>query len=219
MAASTLSGGRAQASGLAAPAFRPLPLGSIRPEGWLLRQLRLQRDGLTGHLDEFWPDVAESQWFGGAAEGWERAPYWLDGAIPLAFLLDDAAFKERLARRVGHIVTHQRPDGWYAPYPEDAGAKPYDLWAILLVNKALVQYHEATGDARVLEAVRKSLRALLAGLSRTPLFDWGRFRWYEGAGPGALRLRADGRGVAAGSGAHAARAGLSTSRRSTAPRT
>ena len=174
---------RADPSGLAAPAFRPLPLGSIRPEGWLLRQLRLQRDGLTGHLDEFWPDVAESQWFGGAAEGWERAPYWLDGAIPLAFLLDDADLKARLASRVGHIVTHQRPDGWYAPYPEDAGAKPYDLWAILLANKALVQYHEATGDARVLEAVRKSLRALLEGLSHTPLFDWGRFRWYEGLVP------------------------------------
>ena len=87
------------------------------------------------------------------------------------------------ARRVGHIVAHQRPDGWYAPYPEDAGAKPYDLWAILLVNKALVQYHEATGDARVLEAVRRSLKALLAGLARTPLFDWGRFRWYEGLVP------------------------------------
>jgi hypothetical protein len=183
VAATAASGSRAGASGLEAPAFRPLPLGSIRPEGWLLRQLRLQRDGITGHLDEFWPDVAESQWFGGAAEGWERAPYWLDGAIPLAFLLDDAPFKERLARRVGHIVTHQRPDGWYAPYPEDAGAKPYDPWAILLVNKALVQYHEATGDARVLEAVRRSLKALLAGLSRTPLFDWGRFRWYEGLVP------------------------------------
>ena len=84
-------------AGLRDPIFRPLPLGAIRPEGWLRRQLRIQADGLTGHLDEFWPDVADSQWFGGAAEGWERAPYWLDGAIPLAFLLDDAAFKERLA--------------------------------------------------------------------------------------------------------------------------
>jgi len=61
-------------AGLAEPAFRPLPLGAIRPRGWLARQLRLQADGLTGHLDEFWPDVAESQWFGGQAEGWERAP-------------------------------------------------------------------------------------------------------------------------------------------------
>jgi hypothetical protein len=168
------------ATGLAAPAFRPLPLGAIRPAGWLARQLRIQADGLTGHLDEFWPDVADSQWFGGRAEGWERAPYWLDGAVPLAFLLDDAPLKERLARHVAHVVQHQRADGWYAPYPLDAVTKRYDLWAILLANKALVQYHEATGEARVLAAVKKSLRAVQDGIDRTPLYEWGRFRWYEG---------------------------------------
>ncbi len=48
---------------------RPCRIGAIRPAGWLLRQLRIQADGLTGHLDEFWPDVGESQWFGGKAEG------------------------------------------------------------------------------------------------------------------------------------------------------
>ena len=135
-----------------------MPLGAIRPAGWLQRQLRIQADGLTGHLDEFWPDVAESQWFGGKAEGWERAPYWLDGAIPLAWLLDDAPLKARITRYVDFIVAHQRADGWYGPYPVDAVAKRYDMWAILLANKVLAQYHEATGDARVLDAIVKSLR-------------------------------------------------------------
>ncbi len=172
--------GAAPAAGLAEPRFRPLPLGSIKPAGWLLRQLRIQADGLSGHLDEFWPDVGQSKWFGGPAEGWERAPYWMDGVIPLAWLLDDAPLKARLAKYVDHIVTHQRPDGWYAPYPEDAVSKPYDLWAILLANKVLVQYHEASGDERVLRAVEKSLRALAAGLDRTPLYDWGQYRWFEG---------------------------------------
>ena len=145
--------------------------------------MQIQADGLTGHLDEFWPDVARSRWFGGDAEGWERAPYWLDGAIPLAWQLRDTAMQARITRYVDHIVTHQRDDGWYGPYPLDAVATRYDMWAILLANKVLAQYHEATGDARVLEAVTRSLRAMAAGLSRTPLYDWGRFRWYEGLVP------------------------------------
>jgi uncharacterized protein len=173
----------ARATGLAEPAFRPLGLGAIRPRGWLQRQLRIQADGLSGHLDEFWPDVGQSQWFGGTAEGWERAPYWLDGAIPLAWLLDHQPLKERITRYVSFIVAHQRADGWYGPYPEDAVAKRYDMWAILLANKVLALYHEATGDARVLDAVARSLRALLAGLDKTPLYGWGKFRWYEGVVP------------------------------------
>jgi hypothetical protein len=95
--------------GLAEPPFRPLPLGSIRPLGWLERQLRIQAAGLSGHLDEFWPDVGQSQWFGGKAEGWERAPFWLDGLIPLAWTLDDPALKAKAERYVNHIISAQRP--------------------------------------------------------------------------------------------------------------
>ena len=168
---------------LAEPAFRPLPLGSISPQGWLRRQLRIQADGLSGHLDEFWPDVGQSQWFGGKAEGWERAPYWLDGVIPLAWQLDDAPLKARIARYMDYIVTHQREDGWFSPYPVDAVSKRYDMWAILLANKVLVQYHEATGDARVLKAAERSLRAMQEGMDRTPLYNWGSYRWFEGLVP------------------------------------
>src|SRR5262245_39427380 len=46
--------------------FAPLPLGSIKPEGWLRQQLQIQADGLSGHLDEFWPDLGpNSGWLGG----------------------------------------------------------------------------------------------------------------------------------------------------------
>ncbi len=171
------------AGGLAPPAWAPLPLGSVRPGGWLLRQLRLQADGLSGHLDEFWPDVAESQWFGGTAEGWERAPYWLDGAIPLAWLLDDAELKARITTHVEYIIAHQRNDGWFGPYPVDAVSKRYDMWAILLMNKVLAQYHDATGHDAALQSSLRSMRAMFAGLDATPLYDWGKFRWYEGVVP------------------------------------
>ena len=154
--ASSLSG---MTGDLADPTFRPLRLGEIRPAGWLQRQLQIQADGLSGHLDEFWPDVGRSQWFGGTAEGWERAPYWLDGAIPLAWLLDAAPLKRRIGDHLDFIISHQRADGWFGPYPEDASTKRYDMWAILLADKVLAQYHDATGDARVLDALREIGRA------------------------------------------------------------
>ena len=181
--ASTSSSKRMAASALADPPFRPLPLGSITPEGWLRRQLQIQADGLSGHLDEFWPDVGQSQWFGGTAEGWERAPYWLDGVIPLAWTLGDQPLQAKVKRYLDHIVANQRSDGWFAPYPQDAAAKSYDLWSILLVNKVLVQYHEATGEAAVLQSALRNLKATHEALDRTPLFGWGKLRWFEGLIP------------------------------------
>ena len=71
-------------------AFYLLPLSAIRPAGWLRAQLQLQADGLSGHLDETWPDVGpNSGWLGGSGESWERGPYFLDGLTPLAYLLGD----------------------------------------------------------------------------------------------------------------------------------
>jgi uncharacterized protein len=180
---SSKTAGPTTPSGLARPSFTPLRLGSIKAQGWLLRQLRLQAAGLSGHLDQFWPDVANSQWFGGDADGWERAPYWLDGVIPLAWTLDEPELKRRISGYIDHIVKNQRADGWYSPYPADADSKPYDLWAILLANKVLIQYHEATGEGKVLQAVQRNLEAVNRTLERTPLFNWGRFRWFEGLIP------------------------------------
>ena len=173
-----------QETTLTPPRFRPLPLGSIRPAGWLARQLRIQADGISGHLDEFWPDVRDSQWFGGESEAWERAPYWLDGAIPLAFTLDDGPLKKRVMRYADHILTHQHEDGWLGPRTMIAAAgRPaslhYDLWAQLLATKVLVQYHDATGDGRVVEAVARNLQMLDRHIDRAPLFNWGQFRWFE----------------------------------------
>lgn len=72
--------------------YVPLPLGTVTPKGWLLDQLILQAEGLSGHLAQFWPDVQKSVWIGGGGDGGlhERTPYWLNGIVPLAFLLSNA---------------------------------------------------------------------------------------------------------------------------------
>lgn len=55
--------------------FEHFSTNEIKPAGWLRRQLRIQAEGLSGHLDEVWPDIRASAWIGGSREGWERVPY------------------------------------------------------------------------------------------------------------------------------------------------
>ncbi|MBC8462763.1 hypothetical protein H8D76_00225, partial [Candidatus Bathyarchaeota archaeon] len=156
--------------------MQPLSLGSVRPTGWLLNQLRIQADGLSGHLDEFWPDIKDSAWFGGDADRWERAPYWLDGVVPLAFLLDDATLKVKVTKYMDVILSRQDEAGWIAPSDDEAG---YDLWSIFLVLKPIIQYHEATDDEKVPEFIEKCLRWVDDHIDVNPLFKWGKFRWFE----------------------------------------
>ncbi len=159
----------------------------LKPQGWLLRQLRLQADGLCGNLDKVWPDVRDSAWFGGDRDGWERVPYWLDGFIPLAYLLEDADMIARAKRAVDRILDRQEPDGWICPVSLEQ-RKDYDLWAALLLGKVLVRYYECTRDERVLHALRRMMKNLYEQLhtGRVRLDRWGSYRWFEGFD--ALRL-------------------------------
>ncbi|MBQ3592038.1 MAG: hypothetical protein II979_08860, partial [Clostridia bacterium] len=67
----------------------------IKPQGWLKRQLELQANGLVGHLDQIWEAIRCSAWVGGEEDGWERVPYWLDGFVSMAYLLDDPELKKK----------------------------------------------------------------------------------------------------------------------------
>ena len=160
-------------------AYHPLALTSIKPTGWLRNQLQIQADGLSGHLDEFWPDVMRSGWIGGDAEGWERGPYWLDGVVPIAFLLDDEKLQQKVRRWMDHILTHQRDDGWLGPVKGAEQYKDYDPWPVFVALKAMQQWFEATGDARVPPAMTRFLTRLDKLLDERALFHWGRFRWAD----------------------------------------
>jgi hypothetical protein len=156
--------------------FKPLPIGEIKPAGWLKNQLQIQANGLSGHLDEFWPDVAQSGWIGGSAEGWERGPYWLDGVVPLAYLLDDAKLKEKVRRWMDYIITHQQPDGWLGPV-QAKDRQAYDPWPEFIILKAMSQYAEVSGDSRVEPAMLKCCKKLNTLLDSKPLFEWAKPRW------------------------------------------
>jgi uncharacterized protein len=160
------------------PVFKPFRLNAIKPQGWLAKQLHIQANGLSGHLDEFWPDIQDSAWIGGKAEGWERMPYWLDGVIPLSWLIDDLSLKQRIEKYLQYILGSQHQDGWLGPRIEDK-KEAADLWSQALALKMLIGYHDATGDSRVLECIGKALRMLDYYIDAHPLSNWGQFRWFE----------------------------------------
>ena len=85
------------------------------PEGCLYKQLLIQAKGLNGNLDKVWPDIRDSKWIGGSAEGWERVPYWLDGFMPLAWLLRDEDMQKRARTYIDAILERQEEDGWICP--------------------------------------------------------------------------------------------------------
>lgn len=156
----------------------------IRPEGWLRRQLEIQAAGLSGNLDKVWHDVRDSAWIGGNREGWERVPYWLDGFIPLAHLLEDEELIAHSDRYVHSIVNRQQEDGWICPCDKDARST-YDTWAVLLIGKVLALHCEFEDDPAVEHALYRAMKNLYDLLSdgSIRLFDWGKFRWYEGFVP------------------------------------
>ncbi len=152
----------------------------LKPAGWLRDQLLVQAKGLSGHLHEVWPDVRNSAWIGGGRDSWERVPYWLDGFIPLAYLLNDEGMKETAKRYVNAILERQEADGWICPCERAQRAK-YDTWAVQLISKTLTVYWQCTGEKRALEAVRRALKNYHALLKsgEISLFCWGKYRWFE----------------------------------------
>ncbi len=152
----------------------------IKPSGWLRRQLDIQARGLAGNLDRIWRDVRDSQWIGGDAEGWERVPYWLDGFVPLAYLLGDEDMKARAKRYIDAIIEGQRADGWICPC-EDGEREKYDTWATILISKVLTVYYECSDDERIPNVIYRTMKNYYELLrdGKIKLFSWGRFRWFE----------------------------------------
>lgn len=104
-----------QPAPLAPKAYVELPLGAVRAKGWLGEMLERQRSGATGRMDELYPEVMgpRNGWLGGDGDQWERGPYWIDGLLPLAWLLDDAELKAKVRPWIEWILQSQREDGYF----------------------------------------------------------------------------------------------------------
>lgn len=148
----------------------PLPIGAVRPEGWLRRQLELQNAGFHGHLTELSAFLKKegNAWLdpsGRGRNGWEEVPYWLKGFQNCAFLLDDQQNLAEARVWIEGILASQQPDGWLGPGEGRTGVATdlrgrEDLWPNMVALFCLQSFFEQTGDPRVIPAMTRYFRYL-----------------------------------------------------------
>lgn len=161
-------------------AYEEFSLGSIKPEGWLLETLQRQRDGLSSRLDEVYPQVMGERngWLGGDGDQWERGPYWIDGLLPLAYMLEDEELIEKVQPWIEWSLASQKEDGFFGPdtdYPKEPGIQTTnarDWWPRMVMLKIMRQYYNATGDERVIGFLTRYFHYQEKALDETPLGNW-----------------------------------------------
>ena len=160
--------------------YSELPLGSISPEGWLREKLEIQRDNISKDLDLTYPQVMgpSNGWLGGDGDQWERGPYWIDGLLPLAYILDDQQLKEKVRPCVEWALASQTADGNFGPrtdYERVKGIQRHnalDWWPRMVVLKILQQHYNATTDERVIPFMTRYFHYQLEALDEKPLDHW-----------------------------------------------
>jgi hypothetical protein len=173
---------------LRANPYIELPIGAIKPTGWLKEMLVRQKEGATGQLDKLYPKVMGDRngWLGGDGDQWERGPYWIDGLLPLAYILNDSALIEKSKRWVEWTLNSQQADGYFGPskdYKNEPGVQrnnSRDWWPKMVMLKVLKQYYMATRDKRVIPFMTKYFRYQLKMLPSKPLGHWTFWAEYRG---------------------------------------
>ncbi len=154
--------------------LRYLSPTAISVRGFYRHWLLSQKEGLTGHIGEVFDDLSDtSGWLGGNGESWERGPYYLDGLIALAFLLDDKQLKARVEKWVRSIRASQTPDGNFGP------KILLDWWPKLVVTKAFVTYYRSTKNREILKFLQRFFDYMIKELPQKPLFFWAYARGLE----------------------------------------
>lgn len=164
-----------------------LPFGSIKPLGWLKRQMQYDMDGICSRLPELIPDLMEDPIYStgrldrhsvakdlgnsreGDSEGDEQYKWWnsetqsnwRDAYIRNAVLLEDSAALRAVSSYVGEILSTQDSDGYLGIYTPalryDFDKENGELWAKTTLMRGLLGYYEGTGDMRAFNAVKAAV--------------------------------------------------------------
>ncbi len=143
-----------------------LPIGSIRPDGWLYSQLRLAND-LQKRLGGTDGLLTDGAWTNG-----EAFPRYVRGLILLAGVTGDRVLLEKAESYVAPIFASANEGGNFGPEGKFISPK-------IEAVKAVLSYFELTGDERALNFLRKFFKSQFNTFSVTPCWYQSRARLLE----------------------------------------
>ena len=127
--------------------LKKLPLGAIRPQGWLLDQMRFASN-LQKRIGSLSGLVKDGEWNGG-----ESLPRYVRGLILLSCALDDKNLKEKVTSFMSLIFASANEGGDFGP--KNTSSLTPKIEAV----KTLLTYYEATDNERVLPFLKKFFKS------------------------------------------------------------
>jgi len=153
-----------------------LPLGAVKPRGWLKQQMLDDLDlGFAGRLDALTERAANDLFTEriGASQSqfawWdsETRGNWLWGYVMMAYLAEHPVHSARAEALITKLLESQDPDGYIGIYaPEWRFQHPPgengELWSQGRALLALLVFYELTGRQAVLPAVERAARLTMS---------------------------------------------------------
>lgn len=167
--------------------YQLLPLGSIKPAGWLKAQMEKDMNGFVGNLDRLVPDLINDPIYGSGRIGknsmakdlgnlksgntkgdeqykwWnsETQSNWWDGFIRNAFLLDDQQAIEKVNNYISRILATQDTDGYLGIYDRQLryrfSSENGELWSKTTLYRGLLAYYEFTHNEKIWNAIVRAV--------------------------------------------------------------
>lgn len=189
--------------------------GAVRPTGWIRDVAEAQRDGYTGHMDDFdaqfrraWRESTRPR---GKDMAWNADPgawsceggaYWFDGLVRLAYQLDDSGLKALASNRLETVLAKMSDDAigfcwWLDRHDEAQVSEMKDsgnwlIWVTGMFARPVGAWYEATGDARAASALGSAFGNGIFDFDSYPTTPSGAYDAYRLTGDRRIAAALDG---------------------------
>ncbi len=171
--------------------FQPISFSSIKPSGWLKKEIEKSLNGFTGHLDSLVPSlIVQDDIYGkdrltkkvkskdvgalGDEGDWkvqflwwnsESQSNWWDGYIRSAILANNTYHLARIKNYIKRILSSQDADGYLGIYDKELRYKfdneNGELWSKTTLLRGLLAWYEYTKDKKILIAIERAVQNVI----------------------------------------------------------